>query len=340
MLLLKERIDLLSRLGEYLLSDDPTLSEIIDSAYYHNAWFTRENTSKALSNLANYFLKKEVLTKWVQEYQLPQEIANKRIGIIMAGNIPMVGFHDLLCVFISGHHAKIKFSDKDKILIPFLIDKLSHMDSRVSSFFESVDRLTDFDAVIATGSNNSARYFDYYFSKYPHIIRKHRNGIAVLDGSETVDDFRKLSTDIFDYFGLGCRNVSKLYVPAGYDFTPLLEVLHEKNELIHHSKYKNNFDYNIALFLLNQEKYLNNGCIILRPQEHKSSRIASLNYEHYDDLKVLRTKLVTERDDIQCIATNQEWVDLPVIPYGMTQQPRVNDYADDVDTIDFLKTVS
>jgi len=339
MLLLKERIDLLSRLGEYLLTDDPLLNEIIESAYYHNPWFTLDNTSKALNSLATYFLKEEVLLEWVQAYQLPAEIIPKRIGIIMAGNIPMVGFHDLLCVFISGHYAKIKFSDKDKILIPFLIDRLSHMDSRASSYFETVDRLKDFDGVIATGSNNSARYFDYYFSKYPHIIRKHRNGIAVLDGSESKEDFRKLSDDVFDYFGLGCRNVSKLYVPKDYNFTPFLEVLHEKKEIVHHSKYKNNFDYNIALFLLNQENYLNNGCIILRPLEHKSSRIASLNFEYYDDIDTLRKMLESERDEIQCIATNQEWVALPVVKYGMTQQPQIDDYADDVDTIDFLKSV-
>lgn len=339
-MLLAERIDALSALGDYVLSGDSKMDEVVKSAYVHNQWFTPENSHRALKNIANYLLDREVIENWVEPYQLRDDKESKNIGIIMAGNIPMVGFHDLLCVFISGHQAKIKYSEKDRILIPFLIAQLAHIDSRTSDFFEEVERLKDFDAVIATGSNNSARYFDYYFSKYPHIIRKHRNGIAVLDGSESLEDLKKLSSDVFDYFGLGCRNVSKLYVPDGYDFNTLLEVFHEKNDLVHHSKYKNNFDYNIALFLLNQEKYLNNGCIILRPQEQKASRIASLNYEFYSDLNSLNKILSEERDDIQCIATRQEWNHLPVVNFGMTQQPGISDYADDVDTIAFLKEVS
>ena len=338
-MLLEERIELLSQLGSYLLSGDDKIEEVVTTAHYNNKWFTPENCKAAITNIASQFLNKDALINWLHSYDLPADVEPKQVGIIMAGNIPMVGFHDLMCVFISGHKAKIKYSDKDKILIPFLLDTMRGMDARCNAYFEKVERLKDFDAVIATGSNNSARYFDYYFSKYPHIIRKHRNGIAVLDGSESPEDMRRLSTDVFDYFGLGCRNVSKLYVPEGYDFNPLLEILHEKNALVHHSKYKNNFDYNIALFLLNQEDYLNNGCIILRPQDQKASRIASLNYEHFSDLETLHKNLIAEKEEIQCIATNQNWSELPVVKFGRTQSPAIDDYADDIDTIAFLKSI-
>jgi len=220
-----------------------------------------------------------------------------------------------------------------------LIDKMSSIDSRVTSYFEKVDRLKDFDGVIATGSNNSARYFEYYFGQKPNIIRKNRNGIAVLDGSESDDELRKLSIDVFAYFGLGCRNVSKIYVPKDYNLNHLMEILHEKKEIILHSKYKNNYDYNISLFMLNRIEYLNNGSIILKEDVAKASRISCLHYEYYNQLAELESELKNELDEIQCIASKLNFSSVETVDLGETQFPKIDDYADGVDTMKFLNSI-
>ena len=254
----------------------------------------------------------------------------------MAGNLPLVGFHDFLCVFVSGCRAVIKLSDKDKRLLPFLVQKLTEYYPEMANLVVFQDNLKEIDALIATGSTNTSRYFDYYFSKIPHIIRKNRTSVAVLRGSETEEEFHQLGIDIFRYFGLGCRNVAKLYVPRGYDFNLLLEKLHDFNSLVLHHKYKNNFDYNFTLTILNKVPHLSNGCTILVEEKVLHSRIAMLHYEYYDALEEVQTAITAQYDAIQCVVGNVKLADIEVLPFGKTQQPELWDYADRMDTMAWL----
>jgi hypothetical protein len=248
-----------------------------------------------------------------------------------------VGLHDILCVFVAGFKSKIKLSEKDPYFIPFLIQSLNKIDPSAHTFFEITEGyLKDFDAVIATGSNNSARYFEAYFSKYPHIIRKNRNAVAILRGDETQADITLLGDDIFTYFGLGCRNVSKLYVPKGYNFEPFLETLHARNEIVLHDKYKNNFDYNFALLILNRVPYFSNGCILLRETTEIASPIAVLYFEYYDDYNQLSASLRQRGEEIQCVIAKDNIEGLPCFYFGDAQKPSLGDYADGVDTMAFL----
>jgi len=261
------------------------------------------------------------------------------VALIMAGNIPLVGFHDWLCVFVAGHRAKVKLSDKDKRLLPLLVKKMGdwkHESWAFTEFLGEGDRMAGFDMVIATGSNNTARYFEQYFGKYPHIIRRNRNAVAVLSGLETPEEMHALGQDIFSYFGLGCRNVSKLYVPHGYQFDALLEALHEYRELIHHDKYKNNFDYNFTLYIMNGLAHKNNGCLLLKEDPALQARIASVHYEYYDDLQELDALLADKRDEIQCVVGNIKVKDFEVLPFGKSQEPGLSDYPDGVDVMRFL----
>jgi hypothetical protein len=333
---LNKRIEILSKLGDYLQSDDDYLNAVIHRTHYNNLWFTPENQKKAIHAIAQEFLNREKLKVWAANYSLNEIRKPKTIGLVMAGNLPLVGFHDLLCVFASGNKSLIKLSDKDKFLLPHLIEVLRKIEPETSPFFEIVDVIKDFDAVIATGSNNSARYFEAYFGKYPHIIRKNRNGIAVLDGTESQEDLHLLGKDVFRFFGLGCRNVSKLYIPEGYDFQPLLEVLHEYREIILHDKYKNNFDYNLALVVLNRTVHFNNGCIILVENPAIASRIALLHYSHYSNLSSLEQELKLRKNEIQCVVSKTGLLNQPTIQFGQSQQPSLFDYPDGVDVMEFL----
>lgn len=340
-LTLHERLDLLAELGHYLRSGGDAESDAaIQKAYLENRWFTEENTRHALNTIAMAFLDREKLAEWAAQYPISTAPhPDKTIGLIMAGNIPLVGFHDWLCVFVAGQRAKVKLSDKDKRLLPLLVKKMgewAHESWEYTEFVPENEPLKDFDAVIATGSNNTARYFGQYFGKYPHIIRRNRNAVAVLDGLETMADLYALGRDIFTYFGLGCRNVSKLYVPHGYHFDTLLEALHEYREIIHHDKYKNNFDYNLTLFILNNIPYKNNGCLLLREDAALSSRIASVHYEYYDNLFDIDRLLAEKRDEIQCVVSRVQLRDFIALPFGKSQEPGLDDYADGVDVMAFL----
>ena len=331
-----ERIDALASLGERLLQKDEYLDAIMHRTHFNNAWFTIENQQRAVRAIATQYLQKGKLQNWAGAYDLPEPKERKTVGLIMAGNIPLVGFHDLLCVFVSGHKALIKLSEKDQFLLPYLLKLLFQIHPETESYFEITERLQGFDAVIATGSNNSARYFETYFSRVPNIIRKNRNAVAVLDGQETADELLLLGKDIFRYFGLGCRNVSKLYLPKDYDFQLLLEKLHEFREIVMHHKYKNNFDYNLAMLMMNRTVYWNNGCIILTENPAIASRIALLHFEHYDDQKKLVQDLMEKAAEIQCVVATKNIGDLKTVPFGKAQEPTLNDYADGVDTITFL----
>lgn len=333
---LQERVEALLQLGTYLLESPSDLEVATRQAFLHNRWFSIENTTIAIESVARHFLSADNLKDWIATYPISDDITPQRVGIIMAGNIPMVGFHDMLCVFVAGHHAKIKLSDKDKILIPFCIKALSEIDERTAVYFEQVDRMKEIDVIIATGSNNSARYFKTYFGKYPNIIRKSRNGVAVLHGNESEEQLHELGKDIFTHFGLGCRNVSKFYVPRGYDFNNLYRMLLSYESVNHHNKYKNNYDYNLTILILNQVKHTQTSCVLLIESEVIASKIAELYYEYYDDVATLENSLSSRLEEIQCIVSEKKLNNLKTFPLGYAQRPSLSDYADGVDTMAFL----
>jgi hypothetical protein len=324
------RISLLSRLGEYILSKDPLWVEAKEKAGYENGWFIPEFVELSCKNITGAYLKKDILESWAASYNLPDNNPNpKTTGIVMAGNIPLVGFHDWLCVFISGHKSAIKTSSKDRVLLKHLVDKLSEWDPEVKELVSFSEMLKSCDAYIATGSNNSSRYFEYYFGKYPNIIRRNRTSVAIITGNESLDELEKLADDVYLYFGLGCRNVTKIYVPNNYDFVPLLEAFKKYNYLADHFKYKNNYDYNLALHLLNKKYYMTNSSVLLIEDPVIFSPISQLNYEFYSDNADLTAKLPAAQD-LQCV------VGKSFTPFGMAQYPSISDYADGVDTMKFL----
>lgn len=334
---LSERLGVIAHLGQYIMKNDERLQAYVQRTAVVNSWFTIENQFKALDSIAQQFLDPEKLVVWISGYHLPETLTvPKTVGLVLAGNIPLVGFHDVLCTFVSGHQAQIKLSEKDPFLLPYLVQVLTEFDDRVGGYFNFVDRLQEYDAVIATGSNNSSRYFEAYFGKHPHIIRKNRNAIAVLNGDESTEELRRLSEDVFQYFGLGCRNVSKIYVPEGYDFNPLLEVFHEHKELVLHAKYKNNFDYNYAFLMLNKAAFLANGCILLVENPALTSRIASLNYTYYPSLDWMKQEITDREEQIQCVVARNGLLSADTVDFGTTQTPELWSYADGVDTLQFL----
>ncbi len=309
----------------------------IEQAYYQNGWFTKENVLKSLAEIASMLNRKE-LEKWLNKYQneLNKPVSPKNIGIIMAGNIPMVGFHDLLCVLISGNKAIVRLSSQDKLLIPMLTDILCSIEPQFQNYIFYTDTpFKTIDAIIATGSNNSARYFEHYFSKHPHIIRKNRNSVAVLDGTESESDFYNLGSDIFTYFGLGCRNVSKLYVPENYQFDAFFRAIYDYNPVVNNKKYGNNYDYNKTIYLLNSEKLLDNGFVLLRQDTSFTSPVGVLFYEYYSDKSILENQLLEQKEQLQCVVAKES--NHPAkVNFGETQMPKLWDYADGIDTLNFL----
>ena len=283
---LQMRIELAARLGEYILSGSPEWKEVKQKASLLNPWFTHEFIEIAAENIATHFLEKQKLAAWTSLYKI-EPLHSKKVGIVMAGNIPLVGFHDFLCVFISGHRAIIKPSSKDETLIKHLAQKLQEWNSGINDLVFFEEMLKGCDAYIATGSNNSARYFEYYFSKYSHIIRRNRTSVAVLDGTETPGELEKLADDVHLYFGMGCRNVTKIFVPKDYDFIPMLSAFNKYNYFKDHNKYKNNYDYNLALHILNGKFYMANESIILMENPSIFSPISQLNYEFYTHKKAV-----------------------------------------------------
>jgi len=332
-MILQRRLDWLSKLGNYMLSNEPEWNEVKHKASMQNGWFIPEFVELAIKNIAKNFLKKEKLDAWLTNYHLPLAIPNpKSIGIVMAGNIPLVGFHDFLCVFVSGHKSVIKLSSKDDILIKHLVDILASWDSEINNFVHFSEMLKNCDAYIATGSNNTSRYFEYYFGKYPHIIRRNKTSVAVLTGHETNNELEKLADDVYQFFGLGCRNVTKMYIPPAYNFEPLLASFKKYNYLADHHKYKNNYDYNFAIHILNNKFYMTNGSVLLIQDTSIFSPISQLNYEYYKDMKSLLSSL-HDNPEIQCIIGHDQ------IPFGQAQGPGLFDYSDKTDTLFFLNSL-
>ncbi|HET6768316.1 MAG TPA: acyl-CoA reductase, partial [Chitinophagaceae bacterium] len=287
-----------------------------------------EFTDTAARNIASQFLDEQKLINWASSYTIQPSVA-KKIGIVMAGNIPLVGFHDFLCVFISGHKAIIKASSKDEVLIKHLVQKLKEWNSEINELAVFQEMLKDCDAYIATGSNNSARYFEYYFSKYAHIIRRNRTSVAVLDGSETTGELERLADDVHLFFGMGCRNVTKIFIPREYDFVPLLSAFKKYDYFKDHHKFKNNYDYYLALHMLNGKFYMTNESIILVENSSIFSPISQLNYEFYAHKNTLEDTL-TSLNNLQCSVGHG------YIPFGKAQLPSLTDYADGIDTMKFL----
>ncbi len=313
------------------------LEQIVRELYRYNGWFVEENVRRMLVSLG-VSLQEEEMDAWLNAYQpkLSAKRPVKTIAVIMAGNIPAVGFHDFMTVLISGNKLLAKLSSGDEKLLPALAELLFAIDPELENRVEFASGpLKGFDAVIATGSNNSSRYFRHYFDQYPHIIRKNRNGIAVLTGKETRTELEALADDIFSYYGLGCRNVSKIFVPADYDFSPLLDVLAAREAVTENHKYFNNYEYNKAVFLINGRKHFDTGTVLVAEDRQLSSPVSVLHYEYYGDNSQLRTRLLPESEDIQCIVSSMEsWPG--IIPFGKSQQPGLADYADGVDTLSFL----
>lgn len=347
---LQQRINAFVQLGRFLAqfsseipSEDTSVEkndlffskmhDVVRQASFHNGWFTEENLRFAFKNWSEA-LTRENLTTWVSKYDF-NATAPKTIAVVMAGNIPLVGFHDFLSVLITGNKVLAKLSSNDKILLPFIATYLIEIAPEFTDKIEFTEgRVTDFDAVIATGSNNTAKHFEYYFGKYPNIIRKNRNSVAVLHGKETKEELEPLATDVFQYFGLGCRNVSKLFLPENFDFHPLFEAMFSKKEYINNHKYINNYDYNKAVYLMSDIKLLDNEFLLLKEDEGYSSPIAVLFYEYYKDVPSLKSKLKADAENIQAVIASVGIEN--EIPYGQAQHPALSEYADGVDTVKFL----
>lgn len=297
-----------------------------------NPWFTQENIKLSLKGLSG-MLEESKIVDWLSKYhENLQEIGSKKVGVIMAGNIPLVGFHDFLCVLISGHYLLAKLSSDDNVLFPMIREQLIIWNEDWNDRIAFLDeKMKGHQAVIATGSNNTSRYFDYYFKDVPKIIRKNRSGVAILDGNESHEELKALGKDIFQYFGLGCRNISKLFLPRGYNLNKIYEGIYEFNEVINHNKYCNNYDYYRAIYLLNQFEFLDNNFLLLKEQEADiASPLGVLYYEYYDNRSELMELLEKREDEVQCIISRE------LIPFGQSQFPELWDYADGVDTMDFL----
>ncbi|HKX85665.1 MAG TPA: acyl-CoA reductase [Flavobacterium sp.] len=346
----KDKINAFIALGKFLSqfhldkntkSDDVKYNEIyfdrfvnlIELSQSHNGWFTPEQVYYSINSWAEA-LTEANLSQWISTYDF-SKVNSKTVGLILAGNIPLVGFHDFLSVLIAGHKVVVKTSSNDQHLLPFLAEYLIETAPEFKNYIEFTEgKLENFDAVIATGSNNTARYFEYYFKDKPSIIRKNRNSVAVLNGNETKEDLTNLGEDIFRYFGLGCRNVSKLFVPKGYDFKNFFEAIFAYQDIIKYERYANNYDYNKAVFLMSLFQLLDNGFVTIKEDTSYASPISSVFYEFYEDIEEVKTRLQNDADHIQCIVSNG-LVDKS-IAFGQTQQPKLWDYADNVDTLAFL----
>jgi len=341
---INERTELISDIGDFLKNyldekydnkkDDNLIEfeKVIKKAQSNNSWFTDENIKINLTYWSKKLIKTN-LNQWLSKYNL-KDTFRKNIAIIMAGNIPLVGFHDFICVFLAGHNSIIKLSSNDKYLIPFLLNLVKFPSDRVV-YLDGM--LKDYDAVIATGSDNTSRYFEYYFKNKQSIIRKNRNSIAILDGNETDEDLKSLSHDILTYFGLGCRSVSKLYVPKDYNFDSFFNSIFGYKDLINNHKYANNYDYNKAIYLMSEYKFLDNGFFMIKEGKEMHSPISTINYEYYDNISHLNEKIKQQEDNIQCVVSNIKFEGR--IDFGETQNPSLNQYADNIDVMNFLLTI-
>lgn len=323
---LLEKIEQLDAWGKSILANQNDLEHLMHQAKVVNQWFTIENSQLSINAIAEKFLNAEKLKQWLSAYKTNDK-ANKRVGIISAGNLPLVGFHDVLCAFVLGLPTQIKLSSKDEVLMKHFIHQLQTIDKEWK--VEIVERLKDFDAVVATGSNNTNRYFEYYFKKVPSLLRKSRSSVALLKGNETAEELKLLADDIFQYFGMGCRSVGSLLLPKNYEVIQLFEAFEHYSFLADHKLYKDNFDYNCTLLLMNQIKHLASEWLILKEDKSLHPRLATVHYQFYNSEEEAQEILHKHKEEIQCIVGQD-------IPFGKAQQPELWDYADGVDTMGFL----
>jgi hypothetical protein len=334
---IQERISAFNKLGNWLKQlNSEELSYLGNTAKAHNGWFIPENVELALKGVQKW-LDSETLGLWLDRYALPEENTKPQtVGVVMAGNIPLVGFHDFLSVLISGNKVQAKLSSQDPVLLKVVVEKLIEIEPRFSNYIDFVERLHNMDAVIATGSNNTSRYFDYYFGKYPHIIRKNRTSCAILSGEEDKDDLVNLGKDIFYYFGLGCRNISKLFVPQNYDFSALIEGLDDYKHVMDNHKYANNYHYNRSIFLVNCVPHLDAGFCLFQKNESLSSPTSVIYFQEYALPDQLAEMISEKLDQIQCIVSKDGRF-RNSLKFGQAQEPELWDYADGIDTMRFLK---
>ena len=334
----KEKIEALSLVGEAMANG--YFSNLVQPAYQQNGWFTPANIAFATEQWAELLQAKKI-ESWVSKYELAAT-NSKNVGLVMAGNIPFAGLHDMISVLVAGHRAVIKCSSKDTVLMRGVADFLTANAKCFSNAIQfETNTLRDCDAIIATGNDNSARYFEYYFKNKRHVLRKNRNGVAVLSGKETDQEIKGLGKDVFTYFGLGCRNVSKLFVPRGYDFNQVFKQFYDWKEIAQHNKYFSNYEYNKTVYLLNQEPLLENGFLVLRETQELSSPVGVLFYEYYDDEVALKDQLKAMASKIQCIVSSTDLTENNLFtPFGNAQCPSLADYPDGIDTLSFLSTIN
>ncbi len=331
---LEQRLKAFIELGKLLDNlDVAELQQLKSKAINENPWFTNESIDLALKGIGSYLEQSQLIT-WLDAYSI-QSKKQLDVGIIMAGNIPLVGFHDFLCVIMSGNSVQIKISSKDSIVTKFLFNKLIEVDPGMNNQFRLVNKLNKVDALIATGSDNSARYFNYNYKDCPRLIRKNRTSVGIIKGDETPDQLKKLGDDIFLYFGLGCRNISKLFIPKGYDLSAVIGNFDAYKHVIGHKSYANNYQYNKIIFSMKGIDFLDTGYLLIKEDKELVSPISVLYYEEYQNIKNLRAILNQNKDKIQCILTQDGWFDKSV-PFGRSQSPELWDYADNEDTMKFL----
>ncbi|MEP7195848.1 MAG: acyl-CoA reductase [Saprospiraceae bacterium] len=329
------------RWKELILQNNELKETTIQNAQIENGWFTPLEIERMLNSIQAQFLDSERLKSWLNTYEINNSSRELSIGLIAAGNIPLVSFHDIFCLLISGHQLQIKLSDKDKILPFWLLNLFSNHFAEYKSKINYVDQLKNYDAVIATGGEIASNHFNYYFKDSPKLIRSHRNSIAILSGNESEQEVIQLGLDIFSYYGLGCRNVSKIYVPEGFDFPAFIEIL--DNHYIYvrqNNKYHNNYDYNLAIYTLNKSKFYQGESSLFLESNSISSRIACLNYEYYKDIDQLENELNNKLIQIQSIQSNMKFNKLSTFQLGDSQYPSLSDYADGIDTMKFLLQLS
>lgn len=314
--------------------DDADIELLLKRSEIENPWFTIDNQKFALQQWTD-LLTEENIKNWLVNYSISK--ISKRVGLILAGNIPLVGFHDVMSVVLSNHIPVIKLSSKDKYMIPFLLKKWNEF-SNENVVFEFVEKLENFDAVIATGSNNTARYLEYYFKNHLNIIRKNRTSVAVLKGDETDEELQLLAKDIFQYFGLGCRNVTRIFIPQDFVIDRLFENFLGFQDIINHNKYANNYDYNRAVYLLNQDKFWDNNFVMLKEDDKLFSPLSVINFSRYESLDDVKSFIAENEENIQCVVAKGE-LELNAIPFGEAQNPGLDTYADNVDTMKFLELV-
>lgn len=328
---IEKRIKILSEVATQLQSE--TTDKIIEIACAKNSWFEPLFSKHSIQAICSEFLVKNKLEKWLEPYCIEDDFSlHKTVGIVCAGNVPLVGFHDFLCCYLLGVSVRLKLSSKDDVLMRYAVQTILDQDQEYAQRFSFVEQLRDFDAVIATGNSNSNRYFEYYFSKYPSILRNNRTSVAILTSNETESDLKALADDVFLYFGLGCRNVGKIFVPKNFEIENLLLHFASYAWLHQHAQYMNNYDYNRTILLMNQTPHFANEFLMLQENTALHSPIATLYFERYHDIDAVKNKLSALQEQIQCVVGKWEGM----TPFGKAQWPQLSDYADGKDTIAFL----